>query len=396
MMLFELFLFLLAGIICGVFFGLIPGIHPNTIVLFVPFFLSLSIDPLYLITFIVTLGITNSIIDTIPSILLGAPDSGNELSVLPGHKMLLRGQGYDAIKLTVVGSFYSVVFIFTLLPVFVFLLPPLFSVTKPYIYLLLIGIVGIMILTEKGKKRIIALFLFFMAGSIGLLADKIPLNNVLLFFPIFAGFFGISQLLLGIRNKIKVPKQKISDLSLSRKTITKSSFLGTLAGSASGFLPGVGTSEISSLATVDKNDKSFLITLGAITTANTILSILSLWLIGKSRSGLAVVMDQLFSIGFNEILLILFVVLVAGGIAVILTLFLAKKSVGIIEKLDYIRVSVVVCIVLFSLTVVFTGFYGVLLLVTCTALGILANLIGVKRSILMGVLILPTILFYLG
>src|SRR3989338_4840205 len=107
--------------------------------------------------------------------------------------MLLRGQGYDAIKLTVVGSFYSVVFIFTLLPVFVFLLPPLFSVTKPYIYLLLIGIVGIMILTEKGKKRIIALFLFFMAGSIGLLADKIPLNNVLLFFPIFVGFFGISQ-----------------------------------------------------------------------------------------------------------------------------------------------------------------------------------------------------------
>src|SRR3989344_8829446 len=358
MMLFELFLFLLTGIICGVFFGLIPGIHPNTIVLFVPFFLSLSIDPLYLITFIVTLGITNSIIDTIPSILLGAPDSGNELSVLPGHKMLLRGQGYDAIKLTVVGSFYSVVFIFTLLPVFVFLLPPLFSVAKPYIYLLLIGIVGIMILTENGKKKIVALILFFMSAAIGLIADKIPINGVILLFPIFAGLFGLSQLLLGIKNKIKLPKQKMSEFDVSRKTITKSSFLGTLAGSATGFLPGVGTSEIASLAAIDKNEKSFLITLGAITTANTILSILSLWLIERSRSGLAVAIDQLFNIGFDEVLLILFVVLIAGGVSIILALILAKRFVKIIEKIDYVRVSILVCVILFSLTVVFTGFYG--------------------------------------
>ena len=395
-MLLELFLFLLAGIICGVFFGLIPGVHPNTIILFVPFFLSLSLSPLYLITFIVALGITNSIVDTIPSILLGAPDAGNELSVLPGHKMLLRGQGYDAIKLTVVGSFYSILFVFALLPVFVVLLPPLFSVAKPYIYLLLIGIVGIMILTENGKKKIVALILFFMSAAIGLIADKIPINGVILLFPIFAGLFGLSQLLLGIKNKIKLPKQKISEFDVSRKTITKSSFLGTLAGSATGFLPGVGTSEISSLATVDKNEKSFLITLGAITTANTILSVLALWLIERSRSGLAVAIDQLFNIGFDEVLLILFVVLIAGGVSIILALILAKRFVKIIEKIDYVRVSILVCVILFSLTVVFTGFYGALLLGTCSALGIFTNLVGVKRSILMGVLILPTILFYLG
>ena len=395
-MLIELFLFLLAGIICGVFFGLIPGVHPNTIILFVPFFLSLSFEPLYLIAFVVALGVTNSIIDTIPSILLGAPDVGNELSVLPGHKLLLRGCGYDAIKLTVVGSFYSILFVFALLPAFVVLFPPLFVVAKPYIYLLLIGIVGIMILTESGKKKIVALVLFILSASVGMLADKIPINGVLLLFPIFAGFFGLSQLLLGIRNKIKVPAQKISELEISRKTIAKSSFLGTVAGSAAGFLPGVGTSEISSLATVDKNDKSFLITLGAITTANTILSILALWLIGRSRSGLAVVIDQLFDIGFGEVLFILFVVLISGGIAVVLTVILAKRLVKIIEKIDYTRVSILVCFVLFILTTVFTGFYGVLLLITCSALGIFTNLIGVKRSILMGVLILPTIFFYLS
>ena len=249
---------------------------------------------------------------------------------------------------------------------------------------------------KKGKKKIVALVLFILSASVGMLADKIPINGVLLLFPIFAGFFGLSQLLLGIRNKIKVPAQKISELEISRKTIAKSSFLGTVAGSAAGFLPGVGTSEISSLATVDKNDKSFLITLGAITTANTILSILALWLIGRSRSGLAVVIDQLFDIGFGEVLFILFVVLISGGIAVVLTVILAKRLVKIIEKIDYTRVSILVCFVLFILTTVFTGFYGVLLLITCSALGIFTNLIGVKRSILMGVLILPTIFFYLS
>jgi putative membrane protein len=283
-----------------------------------------------------------------------------------------------------------------MLPLFFILFPPLFSAAKSYIYLFLVGIVGIMILTEKGKKKLIAVLLFFMASIIGLLASEIPINSVLLFFPIFAGFFGVSQLLLGIRNKIKIPKQKTADLNISRKTITKSGFLGSLAGSASGFLPGVGTSEIASLATVDKNDKSFLITLGAITTANTVLSILALWLIEKSRSGLAVAIDQLFNVGFTEILLILFVTLVAGGIAVVLSLFLARKFVKIIGKINYIQVSIFVCISLFSLTVIFTGFYGVLLLAICTSLGIFTNLVGIKRSILMGVLILPTILFYLG
>ena len=395
-MLIELFLFLLAGMICGVFFGLVPGIHPNTIILFVPFFLSLNFTPLYLMVFIVALGITNSVVDTIPSILLGAPDAGNELSVLPGHKMLMQGHGYEAIKLTAVGSFYSIVFVFALLPLFVVLFPPLFSVAKPYIYLLLLGIVGIMILSESGKKKVIALVLFSMSASIGLIADKIPLNNVLLLFPIFVGLFGVSQLLLGIKNKIKVPKQKTFELNISRKTITKSSFLGTLAGSASGFLPGVGTSEIASLATVDKNDKSFLMTLGAITTANTVLSILALWLIERSRSGLAVAIDQLFNIGFNEVIVILLVTLAVGGISVVLTLTLAKKAVKIIDKLDYNYVNIFVCVLLFGLTIVFTGFYGILLLITCTALGIFTNLVGVKRSVLMGVLILPTIIFYLA
>jgi len=193
-MLVELLLFLTLGIVFGVIFGLIPGVHPNTIVLLIPLFLSLDINPLNLITFIVAVGITNSIIDTIPSILLGVPDAGNELSILPGHKMLLAGRGYDAIKLTSIGSIYSLILVFLLLPLLILFLPAAFSWMKSYIYLILIFIVAVMVFTEK--KKTLTLFVFFMAGSIGLLAGKLPVNNTLTLFPIFAGFFGLSQLLL--------------------------------------------------------------------------------------------------------------------------------------------------------------------------------------------------------
>ena len=47
------------------------------------------------------------------------------------------------------------------------------------------------------------------------------------------------------------------------------------------------------------------------------------------------------------------------------------------------------------MVVFFTGLHGLFLIVICTTLGILANLSNVKRELLMGVLIVPTILFYL-
>ncbi len=253
-----------------------------------------------------------------------------------------------------------------------------------------------MILTEVGKNKVIAVFIFFASGMIGLLSSKFPLDNTLILFPIFSGFFGLSMLFLQIRDKTKIPKQNNKKIIFSRRSLNRSVVLGSLGGIFSGFLPGVGSSEIATLATVEKNDKSFLTTIGALSMANIILSILSLWLIGKSRSGLAIVVNQLAEIGFNEVIFIMLLSLVIVGIAAIITLKLTKSFLSVIQKIKYDYISKFVIIIIVVSTFIFTGFYGLFLLLLCTSLGIFVNTSRVKRGNLMGVLILPTILFYMG
>jgi len=388
----EILLFILLGIFIGTLTGLIPGIHPNMIILIIPVLASFGIETIPLISFIVAMGVTNSIVYFIPSLFLGIPDSGNELSILPGHEMILKGFGHQAIKLTVIGGLGAVLLSVFLMPIIFFIIPILYENIIPYMHFVLILIVFIMLLSED--KKILSFVVFILAGFIGLFSQKLPIDNSLLLFPIFAGLFGISMLLLQLDRNVKIPKQKESEEFVSSILINRSIVSGSVGGIISGVLPGVGSSEIASLFSVDKSKQSFLISIGAITTSNIILSVISLWLIDRARSGLAIALDQIISIGFNEVLLIIFVSIISVGIASIITLILSKNLLYSIAQINYSRISLFVIIFILFIAFLFTGIYGLLLMIVCTSLGIFTNLMNIKRGLLMGVLILPTILFY--
>jgi putative membrane protein len=389
-------LFLVLGIVFGVIMGLLPGIHPNMIVLVVPFLIAANLDVPPMLAFIVAMGVTNTVVDFVPSIIFGAPDEGSELAVLPGHRMLLAGEGYNAVKLCAIGSLGAMIFIAALLPALALVVPPLYELISPVIVFLLIGMVIFMVLSEPKNRKVLAVLVFALAGAIGLTLDYLPINSALILFPIFSGFFGVSVLVMQMKNSRPVPRQKDGALVFSRKALNRSIVFGSLAGVVAGFMPGVGSSEIAGIVSTSKNQKSFLVTMGALTAANTLLAIVCLWLISKPRSGLAVTIDQLATIGIGEVIFIVAVALVSIGIAVALTLALAKKSLALIARIDYSLVSKIIIAFIVVLTAVFTGALGLLILATCTALGIFTNMAGVKRASLMGVLILPTVLFYLG
>jgi len=395
-MFFEILFFLFLGILVGIIFGLLPGVHPNTIVILIPLLASFNLETPLLLAFIVAVAVTNSIASFLPSILLSVPDSGNELSILPGHRMLLDGYGYQAVKLTVVGSIGAVILCAAAFPLLVVIVPFLFDSLSNYIYLLLIIIAAIMVFSEQGKKKLIALALFFASGIIGIISSRIPIDNTLTLFPIFSGFFGISMILLQIRNRVEIPEQHQKEMYVSKGLINSSVISGSIAGVFSGLLPGVGASEIASLASVDRNKHAFLVRIGAITTANIVLSILGLWLIGKSRSGMAVVIEQLASIGLEEAIMILIITLISGGVAAVCTLAMAKKSLLLVKNLSYQILAIIVLLFVTMLTYMFAGLYGTLLLVVCSAIGVLTNVVNVKRGVLMGVLMLPTIVFYMS
>lgn len=390
----EILLFLFIGIAAGTAFGLVPGLHPNTLVLATPLLAALALEPLALLAFVVGMAVANSIVDFIPSIILGAPDSDSALATLPGHQMLMEGHGYQAIKLAVTGGIAAIIFTIILLPVLVISVPSVFAVLRPYTHILLIFVASFLVMTEPGIRKLLSLVFFFAAGAVGLMISMLPVDSSVALFPILAGLFGVSALLLQIRTRSRIPKQKKSEYYVSKKIIGRSSLLGTLGGIVAGLLPGIGSSSIAALASVEKDRESFLTSLGAITTANILLSIMSLWLISRPRSGAAVIIDQLLPIGFREFIFIVVFALVAVGVAAVATLQMSKIFLRKADRIDYKKLSYAVIVFLAAAAFLFSGVIGLLLLAVCTSLGIAAQLSGVRRGILMGVLILPTIIFF--
>ncbi len=88
------------GIAFGLIAGLVPGVHINLIsslVLAGSGFILDYFAAKELAVFIVAMGITHAFVEVVPSIFLGAPDDTTALVMLPGHKMLHEGLGYDAV-----------------------------------------------------------------------------------------------------------------------------------------------------------------------------------------------------------------------------------------------------------------------------------------------------------
>jgi putative membrane protein len=137
--------------------------------------------------------------------------------------------------------------------------------------------------------------------------------------------------------------------------------------------------------------------LGGINTAVALFSLISLFTISKARSGAAVaVMSLLPGFGLNELIILVSVALISAGISSLLLVKSARRVISIFERANYRKMTVFVIAFLGLTTIILTGFFGFLVLITSTAIGSLAPLWGVKRSSLMGVLMVPLILFYAG
>ncbi len=386
-------LFALLGILVGIVFGLIPGLHPNFFIVLAPLFFSFS-SSAALIVFVVAMAVANSVSDFVPSILFGAPEAGTELSVSPGHRMLLRGQGYQAVKLAVTGSLLSVVLLALFFPAIIFIFPAVYNFLQPALFFILAAVALYIVLTEEGSKKFISAVCFLLSGFIGIYLPRIPLDSSVILFPVLAGLFGASVLVMQFRQKhVYIEKEK-SDEYVSHRLVSRAALFGSLGGVFSGLLPGVGTSQIASIATVDKNEKSFLITLGALATSNIIISVVALWLIGKARSGASVILSNFVSLSLQDVFLVLFAALFAAGIVAVATLKLAKAFLHVMERINYVVISKLVFLLIVVAVIAFSGFYGLFLFVVCAALGIFAYTSKIKMSVLMAVLLLPTIIFY--
>src|SRR3989338_8974448 len=395
----EFILAILLGITFGIFTGLFPGVHVNLVsVLLISFspILLVYTSPLVLAVFIISLAITHTFLDTIPSIYLGAPDEAQALNVLPGHRLLLKGLGHNAVIYTILGSLGSLLLSLLFFPLFIFSMEKLSSIVSYIIGYLLIGIIAYMVLKEK-SKRLKSLVVFLLAGVLGLLVFSIP-NLRQPLFPLLSGLFGFSILIESLRQKSVIPKQKYQPLKISNKNMVKSVSAATGMGFIAAFLPGFGSSQAAIMATNivgDIGDEGFLTLVGGINTANMLISIATAYALNKSRNGAIVTVNQLLgSIGFKEMMLFMGVSLIAGGVATILTLSLSKVFSKYIVKVNYAAIIISILVFITLLAFFFDRFIGLLILLTATALGLYTSYLNVGKNHLMGCLILPVILYF--
>ena len=377
------------------FTGLVPGIHINligTAIVSGAFSFLLGINSIYLVVFIVSMSIAHVFLDFIPSIFLGAPEEGTELSVLPGHEMLKKGQGFQAVHLAATGCLYGLlIFILLIFPLY-FLSPLIKNLPGIIIAFGLVAISLNMIFLEK--KKFYALLVFLLTGILGLLVFNMELKEPLL--PLLTGLFGASGLVISIKHKTRIAKQKTTEkIKIKKlKVLLSSSIVSPL----SMFLPALSSGQIAIIGNqfAKTNREQFLFMLGAVSMLAMCLSFLGLFLISKTRTGsAAAIKDLLGIVSWKVFILIIFVILISGILSFFILNLLSRKSISILEKINYSKISIITLIIVTITTFLVSGSLGFLVLIVSMFTGVFCISSGVKRTNMIGCLLLPTIILYL-
>lgn len=159
--------------------------------------------------------------------------------------------------------------------------------------------------------------------------------------------------------------------------------------------PGLGPAQgavIANQIVRDVKDKGYLALVGAMGTMSVIFSLVTFYTLNKAKDGSIVVLSKIMQIDTNSFLILVCTMLVAGSIAVFLTLFFSKVFSRLISKVNYKMLVVSIIIFIFCMSFIINGPIGILVLITAAAIGLIAPIKEIGRNHAMGCLILPVIL----
>jgi len=398
-MIFEIIWAIILGVIFGTFTGLSPGIHINLVSVILISILDKfhSIPLIALASFIVSMSITHTFVDFIPSVFLGAPEEDTFLSVLPGHEMLKQGKAHEAVVLSLYGSLMALGIIIIFIPIFILGIPLIENFIKTFIAFILIFVSCYLVLRDK--NWIYAATIFSLSGFLGYATLNLPVKEPLL--ALLTGLFGSSALIVSIKNKTKIKKQKVTKIKkikLSKEEILKSFFAAIISAPLSSFLPGMGSGQAAIIGSelIKQSKRGFVTLIGAINTIVMGLSFVTLFVLGKTRTGSALAVKRILSeITISDLTTIIMVVIISGLISFIISINLSKIFAKKIHRIKYPKLSLIVLFFLTMIILMFSNFLGFIVFIISTFLGIFTILSGARRINLMGVLLIPTIIFYL-
>jgi len=437
----------LLGSIVGAFAGLVPGLHPNTLavlfsgippvaILWTTAANSLELAPgsapLLLGCFLIGLLMSHSLTEVIPTAMLGIVDDETVVSQLPSQRLYNMGRSDLVVESVIVGGLGAVLlFAIILIPTGVLMGAPvqLYSAMKPLMGLLLLGIACNVLVRGRDKARIAkSLMIFFLSGSIGiaLLTLQIPVHLTHIVFPgiwavdsssfllpAFSGMFALPSLAFSVG---KGRKNAVRTISCERVEVLRvRPLLSSILPSVMvGWLPGITNAyattfslrrgrDISSIA---RSASSYLVTYSATNVGGSLQSILAMGTILRFRNGTLEAVGSNFpgdALMWHDVLnppVSMLAFLWAACISIVLGAWLCRflgsrtLSRGSRNEPRLMRYSVLLLLV--SLSFILAGPIGLLVLASCFLVGTWAIRIGAPRIHLMGVLLVPVIVFFMA
>ena len=411
----ELVIACFIGILIGTTTGIIPGIHVNTAgaILFASSGALLTqVSPEFLCVLMVSMSIAHALIEFVPSMLLGVPQEGTATSILPGHRMVLEGRAKEVIRIVSVGGFGAIIVTIIMLPLFSIALPILHDTIKPYTWMILLvaSVYLTYSLTANFRDFLWSMLLFILSGILGWILFQTPITSGVTLMCIFSGLFRISTILFSLNDSSTLPHQNpFYELNIDYNKF-KSIFAGGITGAILGFLPGFGPAQGTVIAqavsgTNDNNDDdtvNFLLATSGLNISDCLFSLMAIYIIGNPRSGIAVYMSYLISeMNMNHLIIFIFASLLAVSVSLAVSLKLGDSFSRLMGMVDYKKLSIGVILLQILILYIFIFYYKApiaymtIALITSTALGMLPHYIGVGKSHLMGVLIIPAIVIYM-
>jgi len=398
----EILLGTFIGVILGTISGIIPGVHANTlagVLLSLQVVLLSILGPVALAGTLFAALITHTFVDAVPSTFLGIPDADTSLAVLPAHALCLEGNGEEAVRIAALGSACAMVIAVPVSVLCFLLLPALQPYFDWWIGILLVASVGYMIVTSEAPGW--ALAIFAVSGALGafalhytFLSWHMLAGGSAILMPLLTGLFGISVLVLASQGTL--PVQHFSGLRIEDKAVIKYSLLGTGAGVAVGWLPGLSTASangvLASVIGYEKDRRSYILATNAANTANAFIGLAALFALSRMRNGVMAALAELPLPSMGELMVIGVLAACAGYIITIRL----STSASWLNGFDGRTLNRMVIAFVVLLSIVLTGPFGFCILLLATAVGLVPQLVNIPRMYCMGAIMVPVMLYSFG
>ena len=414
----------LVGTVLSCVLACLPGLHVYNIMGLLVMFIFLLADyqiilpPEAYLPFMAGMIVGWSMLNTIPAVLLGAPDESAIFTVLPGQKYLMFGRGFEGTMMTGVGGLAGLfILIFIMGPLAPLLFPLVQSVLRPYMGAIIWVIITFILMSEwpKGgntgpagfakfadawKSLAAGLLTFLLAGLMGfILLYRSPISTEMAFqniMPAFVGLFAIPWCLLNILSAADVPEQHISDsLDVDASTILRSAASGGLGGGFAAFFPvvtgGVG-GLLAGHATAQRDERVFIMSQGVSKLIYYTGAFMFFFVpgLGLTRGGGAWIMKSLYTPQTRyDYLMILGAIAIAGGVSYLMMEPLTRGVIKLIRRFNYRYISAIALAIIVLLVYLVTSWVGLFIMLVGTGIGLLPVLFASRRLNCLGILLLP-------